>query len=264
MRPWPWTHLLASLCGGVVVALVLVALGVADRHATQTVTQEVISGDPTGASGTFSLPGIYRDDAPGVLMVRAIDDRRVVSPFLSAAEPDGAIVTGSGSLIDTAGYVLTAYHLVEGAAANGLSVQFQDGISLPATLVHYDQDNDLAVLRVNLKDVSAVVRPLKLGDSSFVQVGDPAVALANPYGTDRTMSSGIVSALQQQLLSGGVGFTIRDVIETDANLVPGGAGGPLVNAQGQVIGVMTSFGQVAFAVPIDTATKSVLASVLSH
>ena len=153
--------------------------------------------------------------------------------------------------------MLTNAHVVAGARE--VTVKFGDGDPLPAKVLGVDESTDIAVLSVDPGSVDA--DPLPLGDSDAVEVGDGAIAIGNPYGLDRTITSGIISALQRQI-SAPDGFTISDVIQTDAAINPGNSGGPLIDADGRVIGVNSQIATgsggsgsvgIGFAVPINTA-----------
>ena len=176
--------------------------------------------------------------------------------------------TGSGFVISDDGYIVTNAHVVEGA--NGqIKAKIGDGKTLDAKLVGQDASTDLALLKVDASNL----KPLALGDSSTVEVGDPAYAIGNPFGLDRTLTTGVISALQRQISSPN-GFSIDDVLQTDAAINPGNSGGPLFNAQGQVIGVnsqIESTGNssdgsqpgnvgIGFAIPSNTV-KSVISQL---
>jgi putative serine protease PepD len=175
--------------------------------------------------------------------------------------------TGSGFVISDDGYIVTNAHVIEGA--NGqIKAKVGDGKTLDAKLVGQDASTDLALLKVDATNL----KPLALGDSSTVQVGDPAYAIGNPFGLDRTLTTGVISALQRQISSPN-GFSIDDVLQTDAAINPGNSGGPLFNAQGQVIGVNSQIestnssagGQagnvgIGFAIPSNTV-KSVISQL---
>jgi putative serine protease PepD len=178
------------------------------------------------------------------------------------------IGTGSGFVVSNDGYIVTNAHVVEGA--NGqIKAKVGDGKTVDAKLVGQDASTDLALLKVNATNL----KPLALGDSSTVQVGDPAYAIGNPFGLDRTLTTGVISALQRQISSPN-GFSIDNVLQTDAAINPGNSGGPLFNAQGQVIGVnsqiestsnTSSGGQagnvgIGFAIPSNTV-KSVVSQL---
>ena len=165
---------------------------------------------------------------------------------------------GSGFVIDKAGYIVTNYHVVA-SAAQSVHVSFSNNDSMKAQVVGKDPSTDIALLKVEAS--SRALKPLELGDSDTVQVGDQVAAIGNPFGYDRSISAGIVSALQRSLRSPD-GSPIDRVIQTDASLNHGNSGGPLLNAQGQVIGVSSAVATgeaarrehvgIGFAIPINT------------
>jgi S1-C subfamily serine protease len=154
--------------------------------------------------------------------------------------------------------VLTNAHVVEGASK--IEVKFSDQKTVDAKLLGSDPSTDVALLKVNAN--KKVLRPLRLGDSSKAEVGDPVVAIGNPFGLDRTVTTGIISALQRKLEAPN-GFTIDDVIQTDAAINPGNSGGPLLDSLGRVLGINSQIATgggggsvgIGFAVPINTAKK---------
>ncbi len=188
----------------------------------------------------------------------------VESPFeLHPQRPDSTS-SGSGFLVNRTGLVLTAYHLIEGSdPSSGITVQFQDSGVRPAVLVAENAAEDLALLRVDMHGLPPV-RPIPFGDSTTVRVGDATLALANPFGLERTLTSGIVSALQPLIVTPD-GFRLNDVIQTDTPIDPGSNGGPLLDADGRAIGITSQIeaaaangegtAPLAFAVPIDTAKQ---------
>jgi S1-C subfamily serine protease len=133
-----------------------------------------------------------------------------------------------------------------------------------ATVIGKDEPTDLALLKIDPRGLD--LHPLQLGDSDAVHVGDPTVAIGNPFGYDRTLTTGVVSALQRQI-SSPQGYTMEDVIQTDAVLNPGNSGGPLIDASGRVIGVNSQIAHgsvgIGFAVPVDTA-KRVIRDLVAH
>src|SRR6266516_106282 len=139
---------------------------------------------------------------------------------------------GSGFVIDKAGHIVTNYHVVQGARQ--VEVSFSNNESVKAQVVGTDPSSDLAVLQVKVN--SRALTPLSLGDSDGVRVGDSVVAIGNPFGLDRTVTAGIVSALQRQITSPNE-YAIDHVIQTDAPITHGNSGGPLIDAEGHVIGV---------------------------
>jgi putative serine protease PepD len=161
---------------------------------------------------------------------------------------------GSGFVYDTEGHVVTNQHVVAGAES--IRVRFSNGSSYPATLVGTDRSTDLALLDVDAP--AALVQPLQLGDSSIVRAGDAVVALGSPFGLEGTITSGIVSALHRQMTAPN-NFTITDSIQTDAAINHGNSGGPLLDANGRVIGVNAQIESdsggsdgVGFAIPSNT------------
>jgi S1-C subfamily serine protease len=265
MHPFLRSQFLAAVLGALVVAGSFLALGVTGRRTTRTIVEEApVSAQPASNNTTSSLTphAIYERDAPGVVFVKAQATQQVQNPFDLFPQRQLSTSTGSGFLIKRSGLVLTNYHVIEGAdRSSGITVRFEDSVSRPATVIGEDQNNDLAVLRVDMNGVPAVA-PLPLGDSTTVRVGDPTLAIGNPFGLDRTLTSGIVSALQRQIQAPN-GFSIDNVIQTDAPLNLGNSGGPLLDAAGRVIGINsqieTDSGSgtvgIGFAVPIDTAKQ---------
>jgi S1-C subfamily serine protease len=268
MRKFIRTPFVSAVLGGVAVAATFMALGVTGRRATQTVVEQApVAAQPASDADAALTPhAIYLRDAPGVVFVRSQIVQTVEDPFDLYPQQQRSEATGSGFLIDNSGRILTNYHVVEGAdLKTGVTVQFEDNVVRHARVVGQDPNNDLALLKVDLDGV-AVARPLALGDSSTVQVGDPTLAIGNPFGLDRTLTSGIVSALQRQIQAPN-GFSIDDVIQTDAPINPGNSGGPLIDAAGRVIGINSQIATgtdgngsvgIGFAVPINTAKQVLL------
>ncbi len=254
----------AAVMGGGVTAAVLLGAGVVEGPDNVTVIEPPIAtkGSATMAArrtGGLSAREIYRRSAPGVVFVRAQTLRTEPSPFDVDASTRTTESTGSGFVLDEDGLILTNAHVVE--AATDVQVTFSDEHTVSAQPVGKDADTDLALLRVDPE--AADLHPLELGDSGSVQVGDPTVAIGNPFGLERTLTTGVVSALQRRLTAPS-GFAIENVIQTDAALNPGNSGGPLIDAGGRVIGInsqiATANGEassgsvgIGFAVPSDTA-----------
>jgi S1-C subfamily serine protease len=263
MRGWVST-LLTAVAGGGVTAAVLLGAGVVETGEQATTADAPLAAKGAGAlavatAGALGAREIYRRDAPGVVFVRAQTLRTDPTPFdvFNTAEPTEA--TGSGFVIDEDGLILTNAHVV--AAATSVQVTFSDSHTVSAKPVGKDLDTDLALLRVDPDGLD--LEPLELGDSETVQVGDPTVAIGNPFGLERTLTTGVVSALQRRL-SAPSGFTIENVIQTDAALNPGNSGGPLIDASGRVIGINSQIATggdpggavgIGFAVPVNTAKE---------
>ena len=167
---------------------------------------------------------------------------------------------GSGFVYDKEGRIITNNHVVEGSKT--VNVTFIDGNTYTAKVVGTDPDNDIAVIQIidNYSDENLI--PLTLGDSAELQVGQPVIAIGNPFGLSDTVTTGIISAIGRLLPNENVGFSIPDVIQTDAAINPGNSGGPLLDTQGQVIGMNTAiktstgdFAGVGFAIPSDSIKR---------
>jgi S1-C subfamily serine protease len=247
------------MVGGVLVGGAFAILGVAAHQRTETIVEEAPVAAPASEASSPGLTpnAIYQHAAPAVVFVRATLVERAETPF-GLPQGQSNTSTGSGFLVDRQGDILTNYHLVDGAdRTRGVIVEFEDGVARSAGVAAVDPANDLAVLRVDTRGLPPV-RPLTLGDSSSVRVGDSTLAIGDPFGADRTLTSGMVSALQHEIRAAD-GETINNVIQTDQPLNPGNSGGPLIDAGGQVVGVDSQVATagprqtLTFAIPIDTA-----------
>jgi len=261
---------LSALLGGVlalalgiaVVATGLISVDNSDsgNSATTTVAQGPIATDTQPVAGADRTVGqVYEEDGQGVAFIEAVQSGQGSGQATPFGGSEGGTATGSGILMDDQGHVLTNAHVVDGSSS--VTVKFGDGDALDAKVLGVDDSTDVAVLAVDPAAVDA--DPLELGDSDAVKVGDPAVAIGNPYGLDRTVTTGIISALQRQI-SAPNGFTISDVLQTDAAINPGNSGGPLIDSQGRVIGINSQIATgtggsgsvgIGFAVPINTAKE---------
>jgi S1-C subfamily serine protease len=200
---------------------------------------------------------IYDKVSPGVAFVQADAAPQEASPLNPFPQPEDGTASGSGFVIDDEGHILTNAHVVAGARSIEVKLGEEED-PVEAELVGRDTSTDVAVLEVDPDQ--AELHPVTLGSSSELQVGDPVVAIGNPFGLERTVTTGIVSALQRQIEAPN-GFTISDVIQTDAAINPGNSGGALLDQSGAVIGINSQIATaggggsvgVGFAVPIDTA-----------
>jgi len=210
---------------------------------------------------------IYRRAAPGVVQVTAtqVVNQSTTDPFYGFALPQTQTkALGSGFVIDKAGHIVTNYHVIAGSHA--VEVSFSNNESMKARVVGSDPSTDTAVLKVDAN--SRALTPLALGNSDSVHVGDAVVAIGNPFGLDRTVTAGIVSALQR-VIQAPNSFSIDHIIQTDAALNKGNSGGPLLDNHGDVIGINSqiqtegSSGNVGvgFAAPINTV-KTVAAQLI--
>jgi len=200
-------------------------------------------------SKSLSLIEIFEKSESGVVRVNVQRSEAV----------EGESGLGSGFVFDKKGHITTNAHVVNDAKK--IVVTFLDGRSYNAKIIGTDEYTDLAVIKVNVDLV--LLHPLPLGDSSNLKVGEPIAAIGNPFGLSGSMTSGIVSQLGR-LLPSGSGFSIPDVIQTDAAINPGNSGGPLLNMRGEVVGINTAiqsatgeFTGVGFAIPSKTVVKIV-------
>src|SRR3954465_5805249 len=255
--------LISGLVGGGLVAVLLLAIGIdTNSKTTTTVVQQapLAATSPTSdGARQFTPRDIYKRDAPGVVFVRAQVVQRTQSPFDMAPTEQQGEATGSGFVIDRNGDILTNAHVIDGAVK--VTVQFSDNKSVDAKIVGKDVSSDIALLKVDTDGLA--LHPLALGSSKSVQVGDPTIAIGNPFGLDRTLTTGVVSALQRKITAPN-GFTTNNAIQTDAAIKPGNSGGPLLDAAGRVIGINSQIETggggngnvgIGFAIPIDTAKR---------
>jgi len=211
-----------------------------------------IFGDETSffAKKNLTLIELFEKSEEGVVKIK-------VERISSQGDTGGV---GSGFVYDNLGHIITNAHVVDGA--NKATVTFLDGSQYNAEIIGKDKFTDIAVIKVSEKP--RLLHPLEIGDSSLLQVGEQVAAIGNPFGLSGSMTSGIVSQIGRLLPSQNSGFSIPDVIQTDAAINPGNSGGPLLNMRGQVIGINTAiqsitgeFSGIGFAVPSNTISKIV-------
>jgi S1-C subfamily serine protease len=257
----------AALLGGAVVGSffwIAIAAGWIDATGGSTATLPAPLATPVvskESEDTTVVNQIYRHDGGGVTFIEAtVPPETALSPFGEEESRGGGIATGSGFVIDDEGHILTNNHVVEGASRITVKLGASNATHT-AEVVGTDPASDLALLEVEAP--ADQLHPLVLGDSSKVRVGDPVVAIGNPFGLDRTVTSGIVSALQRQIQAPN-GFSINHVIQTDAAINPGNSGGPLIDSAGNVIGINSQIATggggngnvgIGFAIPINTARE---------
>jgi S1-C subfamily serine protease len=263
----------AALLGGGVALVGAAALGRLGEKTT--VIREVVA-PASVAPAAFqtgqrdSINSIYRASAPGVVHIETTtrvaqqDDPFFGNPF-GTAQTQRAL--GSGFVIDKAGHIVTNFHVIRGATS--IQVSFSNNERFKAKLVGVDPSTDIAVLKVGVK--ASALKALPLGNSDGVRVGDQVIAIGNPFGLDRSVTAGIVSAVQRRIEAPNQ-LSISHVIQTDAALNHGNSGGPLLNAQGQVVGVNAQIetggvGQgnvgIGFAIPINTV-RDVVADLIKE
>jgi len=227
----------------------------------KTVVRQVTVADsqPAASSSDLSVHSIYERAHKGVVEVMVNSEQS--DPFGGSRAQQAE---GSGFVYDADGHIITNEHVVDGATS--VKVRFWNGKTYTARVVGTDSSTDLAVLDVDAP--ASQLFPLSLGDSSKVAVGDNVVAIGSPFGLEETVTAGIVSALHREMTSPS-NFTIDDSIQTDAAINHGNSGGPLLNAQGQVIGVNSQIESdsggsdgVGFAIPSNTV-KAIAAQLIS-
>jgi S1-C subfamily serine protease len=266
--------LAAALLGSAFALGGAALLGGFDKGTATVSVQTPLAAGPISvkrAGAAMTVNQIFRRAAPGVVQVTATQAVTApsVDPFFGLPFPSTQQVEalGSGFVIDKAGHIVTNYHVVE--SAKSVDVSFSNNESRKAKIVGVDPSTDIAVLQVDAH--ARALTPLPLGNSDAVHVGDSVVAIGNPFGYDRTVTTGIVSALQR-VIQAPNSYSIDHVIQTDAALNKGNSGGPLLDARGEVIGVNSQISTggsgtsgnvgIGFAVPINTV-KTVAAQLIS-
>jgi S1-C subfamily serine protease len=259
----PLVALLCALLGGAAGAGIVLAVDdddPAQDPAPQATRQQPLENQRSSAGEGLTPAEIYKRDSPGVVFIQADVVEQTQSPFDIFPTEQRGESTGTGFVIDDDGSIVTNAHVVENAER--VRVRFSNQKVVPAEIRGRDRSTDLALLKVDPK--STDLEPLQLGTSRDVEVGDPTVAIGNPFGLDLTLTTGVISAKQRKIEAPN-GFQIDDVLQTDAAINPGNSGGPLIDAAGKVIGINSqirtggagSQGNVGigFAVPIDTAKR---------
>lgn len=226
------------------------------QDVTQGAEFQMPSGDvpqPVYSAEEKSNIEVYKELNKSVVNISTRSYTR--DPIFMTAEPQEG--SGSGSILDKSGHILTNYHVIEGASF--VSVTLFDGSSHNAEIVGADPENDTAVIRIKADE--KVLFPVQFGISDNLVVGQKVLAIGNPFGLERTLSVGIVSALNRTLPGRVRGYSIQDVIQIDAALNRGNSGGPLLNNQGLLIGMNTAIANpsgsgentgVGFAIPVNT------------
>jgi len=198
---------------------------------------------------------LFEQAAPSVVYIFT----RVDAPISGFGSSQGRTGAGSGFVWDQAGHMVTNFHVVEGAVRVG--VKLDSGRTVPATVIGRSPDHDLAVIRV--ENMRERLQPITVGASADLKVGQTVFAIGNPFGLDRTLTTGIISALNRRLPTAS-GREVAGVIQTDAAINPGNSGGPLLDSAGRLIGVNTAiisesgqFAGIGFAVPVDVVNRVV-------
>jgi len=248
--------LFSALLAGIIVACAQRAM---ERRPAPFVP--VAIADPTVATDEQNNIEIYRAVSPGVVN---ITNHGYQESFWGTVPAEG---TGSGSIVDERGYVLTNYHVIQGATQ--LEVQVEND-KFAGTVVGTDRDDDLAIVKVEVPRGHRLT-VVKLGTSQGLDVGQKVLAIGNPFGLQRTLTTGIISGLERPLRDNAARRTINGAIQTDAAINPGNSGGPLLNARGEMIGINTAIQTsgngngsigIGFAVPVDIA-KRIIPEIIS-
>ena len=244
----------AALLGGSVSTGVLAIAGVfRDDPASTTSVVRASSSDGSG----LDAGALYASASPGVV---DITSKGISSSDGPPQAQSQATATGTGFVVGTDGHIVTAAHVVDGASS--ISIKFADGTTRTATVTGKDDATDVAVLKFDPSGLT--LHPLKLASSASLEVGDSVAAIGDPFGYARSISTGIVSGVDRTI-SAPNGFTVAHAVQTDAALNPGNSGGPLLNANGEVVGIVDQIATdggadqssgVGFAVPIDLVKSS--------
>ena len=277
--------LVASIVGGDFAAPALATVDPASGPQRET----FMTGVPSPPAAKTAAPSryltaeeqatinLFNKNTPSVVYITNLAQRRDVFTLNIQEAPQGA---GSGIVWDSRGHVVTNYHVINGASK--VNVTFQDQQVYPATVVGFDEDKDIAVLRIDFGNpvapgaipvtnqqngprktanepiTEATARPLPIGTSSDLMVGQRVYAIGNPFGLDHTLTTGVISGLGREIQSGNTGRPIDGIIQTDAAINPGNSGGPLLDSSGRLIGINTaiystsgSSSGVGFALPSD-------------
>src|SRR3954464_10026390 len=254
-----FSHLVAGVVGGLLVLVlgsILIATDVIDTGSTTTVVRQAPISQPASDTGSTgggrTVQDIYSNEGTGVVYIQSEGVSGGSDLF---GQQQQGTATGSGFVVDKNGTIVTNAHVVDGASKVTVGLE-QGGDQIDAKVMGVDNDSDVAVLKIDPNGKNLTVLPL--GDSSKLVVGDPVVAIGNPFGLQRTVTTGIVSALQRQV-DAPSGFPISNVIQTDAAINPGNSGGPLLDGNGRVIGINSQIKSGSgsnsgggFAVPVST------------
>ena len=236
-----------GFAGGIAVS----SLANGERPDPQEATPRPVSARSTLTEGELSVTALFEKASPSVVYITSLAVRRDFFRLNVMEIPSG---TGSGFVWDKAGNIVTNFHVI--ADADRAEVTLADGTTWKASLTGVAREKDLAVLRIAAP--ASALRPIEIGSSHDLMVGQTVLAIGNPFGFDQTLTTGIVSALGREIESRG-GVPIRNVIQTDAAINPGNSGGPLLDSAGRLIGVNTAivspsggYAGLGFAIPVDT------------
>jgi S1-C subfamily serine protease len=257
---------LLLLLSGLSIALSACGGGDSNSNDTRTVeTTKVKVVEGSGEKGTFDASAIYKRLSNGVVTVISLFGK--TNDLESLLGGNGSAGQGSGFVLDDHGYIATNAHVITEGRGKGIKkarevyVQFGDGNQVSAKIVGYDPNSDVGLIKVDPSGLELV--PLKLGRSSAAEVGEPVLAIGSPFGEEQSLSVGVISATDRTI-EALTDFQIGNAIQTDAAINHGNSGGPLLNSQGEVIGINSQIRSagggsegVGFAVPSDTVRHSI-------
>ncbi|XP_006655603.2 protease Do-like 1, chloroplastic [Oryza brachyantha] len=259
--PWPWPRrlrdllpdeagrILSSASGSLIVALASAALILGDAGAASAF---VVATPRKLQADELATVRLFQENTPSVVYITNLAVRQDAFTLDVLEVPQGS---GSGFVWDKSGHIVTNFHVIRGAS--DLRVTLADQSVYEAQVVGFDQDKDVAVLRI--KAPTEKLRPIPVGVSADLLVGQKVFAIGNPFGLDHTLTTGVISGLRREISSAATGRPIQDVIQTDAAINPGNSGGPLLDSSGNLIGVNTAIyspsgasSGVGFSIPVDT------------
>jgi S1-C subfamily serine protease len=251
--------LVAAVAGAIILGVVLIAAGAFGRDSTVVVRPAAVTG---GGGSSLNAASLYAAAAPGVVDITAHSTTTTSGGPFGLPRKAQSTDSGTGTVLDSQGRILTADHVVAGASS--VSVTFQNGTTRTAKVLGGDTATDIAVLKVDPSGLT--LHPLPLGSVTGMRIGDPLAVIGDPFDYHRSLSTGVLSGLDRTIQAPN-GFTIAHAVQTDAAMNPGNSGGPVLNARGQVIGVadqiatggsgVDSSTGVGFAVPIDIARSEI-------
>ena len=246
------------IVGGVIATVAIIfAVFVSFNSIADNGTGELIVTNGNYGETVGEVTGIERGYEYSLIDIFEKSEESIVQVSVLRGESEGGM--GSGFVYSDEGYVITNQHVVQDAQK--VMITFLDGEAYIGNVVGSDRDLDIAVVKV--EPTNTYLQPIKIGDSSELKVGEKIAAIGNPFGLSGSMTAGIVSQMGR-LLPQETGYSIPDVIQTDAAINPGNSGGPLINMKGEVVGINTAiqsatgeFSGIGFAVPSNTVKKVV-------
>jgi S1-C subfamily serine protease len=246
----------AALLGAAALTGLLFAVGAIHGSAKPTtVVQSVAASGPAGTASSLNAKALYKASAAGVVDItaRGADSSGAQGDPFAPPDQTPSTASGTGSVIDAQGRILTASHVVDGASS--VTVRLQDGTTRTAKVLGEDRSTDVALLKID--PAGLTLHPLPLGSSTALAVGDPLAVIGDPLQYDRSLTIGVVSGLDRTIQAPS-GFSVAHAIQTDASLNPGNSGGPVLDGRGRVVGIADQIATggsgssgLGFAVPID-------------